>query len=48
MRALDGLSPLLLFASGNFVCTGAKKAEDVDRAVAKLQETPEDKELISY
>ncbi len=39
---------MLLFASGNFVCTGAKKEEDVRRAVTKLQETLEEKELISY
>jgi transcription initiation factor TFIID TATA-box-binding protein len=39
---------MLLFASGNFVCTGAKKEEEVRRAVAKLKETLEEKELISY
>jgi transcription initiation factor TFIID TATA-box-binding protein len=39
---------MLLFASGNFVCTGAKKEEDVHRAVTRLQETLEEKELISY
>ena len=39
---------MLLFASGNFVCTGAKKEEEVHHAVAKLQETLEGKGLISY
>jgi len=39
---------MLLFTSGNFVCTGAKNEEEVHCAVAKLQETLEDKELISY
>ncbi len=39
---------MLLFASGNFVCTGAKNEEEVHRAVTKLQETLENKELISY
>ena len=39
---------MLLFTSGNFVCTGAKNEEEVHSAVAKLQETLEDKELISY
>jgi len=39
---------MLLFASGNFVCTGAKNEEEVHRAVTKLQETLESKELISY
>jgi len=39
---------MLLFASGNFVCTGAKKEEEVHYAVAKLQETLESKGLVSY
>ena len=39
---------MLLFASGNFVCTGAKKEEEVHHAVAKLQETLESKGLLSY
>ncbi len=39
---------MLLFASGNFVCTGAKKEEEVHRAVTTLQETLEKKELIEY
>jgi len=39
---------MLLFASGNFVCTGARNEEEVQRAVAKLQETLERNELIAY
>ena len=39
---------ILMFASGNLVCTGAKKEEEVYEAVAKLQETLEEKELIAY
>jgi len=39
---------LLLFASGSFVCVGARNEEEVHRAVTKLQETLESKELISY
>ena len=39
---------ILLFASGKLVCTGAKKEAEVHRAVAILQETLEEKGLISY
>jgi transcription initiation factor TFIID TATA-box-binding protein len=39
---------MLLFASGNFVCTGAKKEEEVHRAITMLQETLENKKLITY
>jgi len=39
---------ILLFASGKLVCTGAKKEEEVHRAVSVLQETLEQKELIHY
>jgi len=39
---------LLLFASGSFVCVGARNEEEVHRAVTRLQETLESKELISY
>jgi transcription initiation factor TFIID TATA-box-binding protein len=39
---------ILLFASGKLVCTGAKKEEEVHRAVAILQKTLEEKELIHY
>ena len=39
---------ILIFASGKLVCTGAKKEAEVHRAVAKLQETLEEKGLITY
>jgi transcription initiation factor TFIID TATA-box-binding protein len=39
---------ILLFASGKLVCTGAKREEEVHRAVQVLQETLEQKELIHY
>jgi len=39
---------MLLFASSNFVCTGAKKEEEVHRAITILQETLENKKLITY
>lgn len=39
---------ILLFASGKLVCTGAKKEEEVHRAVATLQKTLEEKELVHY
>lgn len=39
---------MLLFASGNFVCTGAKKEEEVHRAITRVQETLENKQLITY
>ena len=39
---------ILLFASGKLVCTGAKKEIEVHRAIAKLEETLEEKELIHY
>ena len=39
---------ILIFSSGKLVCTGAKKEEEVHRAVTKLQETLEEKELIRY
>ncbi len=38
----------LVFASGKLVCTGAKKEEWVYRAVNKLQETLEAKNMITY
>ncbi len=37
---------ILIFASGKLVCTGATKEEDVYKAVAKLHEDLEEKELI--
>ena len=39
---------ILIFGSGKLVCTGAKKETEVHRAVAKLQDTLEEKELITY
>jgi transcription initiation factor TFIID TATA-box-binding protein len=39
---------ILIFASGKLVCTGAKKEGEVHRAVMKLQETLEEKTLITY
>jgi len=39
---------ILIFTTGKLVCTGAKKEAEVHRAVAKLQETLEEKELITY
>jgi len=39
---------ILVFSSGKLVCTGAKREGEVHRAVTKLQETLEEKALISY
>ena len=39
---------ILIFATGKLVCTGAKKEAEVPRAIAKLQETLEEKGLITY
>ena len=39
---------ILVFSSGKLVCTGGKKETEVHRAVAKLQETLEEKSLITY
>lgn len=39
---------ILIFSSGKLVCTGAKEEEEVHRAVTKLQERLEEKELIRY
>jgi transcription initiation factor TFIID TATA-box-binding protein len=47
-RMNDPKVVILIFSSGNLVCTGAKKEEEVHRAVTKLQETLEKKELIRY
>jgi len=38
----------LLFSTGKFVCLGAKKEEEIPRAISKLQKTLEEKELIHY
>ena len=39
---------MLIFASGNLVCTGAKKEQDVYDAVLKLHKILEEQELIFY
>jgi transcription initiation factor TFIID TATA-box-binding protein len=39
---------ILIFASGNLVCTGAKKEQDVYDAVHKLHATLEEQNLIFY
>ena len=39
---------ILIFASGKLVCTGAKKEAEVPMAITKLQETLEEKGLITY
>jgi transcription initiation factor TFIID TATA-box-binding protein len=47
-RMEDPKVVILIFGTGKLVCTGAKKETEVHRAVAKLQETLEEKELITY
>ena len=47
-RMEDPKVVILIFGSGKLVCTGAKKETEVHRAIAKLQETLEEKELIIY
>jgi len=39
---------ILIFASGNLVCTGAKKEQDVHDAVHKLHASLEEQDLIFY
>ena len=39
---------ILIFASGNLVCTGAKKEQDVHDAVHKLHGNLEEQNLIFY
>ena len=39
---------ILLFASGKLVCTGAKREEDVYKAVNRLHQRLEDEKLIYY
>jgi transcription initiation factor TFIID TATA-box-binding protein len=39
---------MLIFASGNLVCTGAKREQDVYDAVHKLHERLEEQNLIFY
>ena len=47
-RMEDPKVVILIFTTGKLVCTGAKKETEVHRAVAKLQETLEEKILITY
>ncbi len=47
-RMDDPKAVILIFSTGKLVCTGAKKETEVHRAVANLQETLEQKELITY
>jgi len=47
-RMADPKVVILIFASGKLVCTGAKSAEMVDVAVAKLHGILEEDELIYY
>ncbi len=39
---------ILIFGSGKLVCTGAKQETEVHRAISILQETLEEKTLITY
>jgi len=39
---------ILIFSTGKLVCTGAKKEAEVHRSIARLQETLEEKALITY
>jgi len=47
-RMLDPKTVILLFASGKLVCTGAKKEEDVYKAVQNLHILLEEKNLMIY
>lgn len=47
-RMADPKTVILLFASGKLVCTGAKKAAEVSRAVNNLHVTLEQKGLMIY
>ena len=47
-RMVDPKVVILIFATGKLVVTGAKKEAEVSIAVAKLQETLEEKGLITY
>ncbi len=47
-RMDDPKTVILIFSTGKLVCTGAKKETEVHRSIAKLQETLEEKELITY
>jgi transcription initiation factor TFIID TATA-box-binding protein len=47
-RMEDPKVVILIFSTGKLVCTGAKKEAEVHRAISKLQETLEEKTLITY
>jgi len=47
-RMEDPKTVILIFSTGKLVCTGAKKETEVHRSIAKLQETLEEKILITY
>lgn len=47
-RMLDPKVVILIFASGKLVCTGAKTAQDVYRAVNSLHALLEEKKLMMY
>ena len=47
-RMSEPKTVMLLFSSGKIVCTGARKEIDVEKAVKKLSETLETKNLIEY
>jgi transcription initiation factor TFIID TATA-box-binding protein len=47
-RMDDPKSVILIFSTGKLVCTGTKKEGDVHTAVARLQESLEEKALIAY
>ena len=47
-RMDDPKTVILIFSTGKLVCTGAKKETEVHRSIAKLQETLEEKGLITY
>ena len=47
-RMEDPRAVILLFSTGKLVCTGARRDEDVHRAVNKLHQELEDKGVIRY
>ena len=47
-RMEDPRAVILLFSTGKLICTGARRDEDVHRAVNKLHQELEDKGVIRY
>jgi transcription initiation factor TFIID TATA-box-binding protein len=47
-RMSDPRAVFLIFSSGKLVCTGARREEDVDKAVVKLYNSLSEKNLIYY